>query len=97
MLGLARVKMMGKQNLVEIYTTDWCGFCNRAMNLLKSHNIKYTQYDLTLNREGRKAMSLRAGGKTSVPQIFINDIHIGGSDELIKIALNGSLDNLLNS
>ena len=89
--------MMGEQNLVEIYTTDWCGFCNRAMHLLKSRNIKYTQYDLTLDREGRTAMSLRAGGKTSFPQIFINDIHIGGSDELIKIALNGSLDKLLNS
>ena len=83
-------------NSVEIYTTDFCGFCHRALQLLKSRDIKYTQYDVTLDREGREAMSSRAGGKSSVPQIFINDIHIGGSDELIEIALNGNLDQLLN-
>ena len=83
-------------NLVEIYTTDFCGFCHRALQLLKSRDIKYTQYDVTLDRKGREAMSSRAGGKTSVPQIFINDIHIGGSDELIEMALNGNLEHLLN-
>lgn len=88
---------MVTHNSVEIYTTDFCGFCYRALQLLKSRNIQYTQYDLTLDRDGRKAMSSRAGGKTSVPQIFINNIHIGGSDELIEISLNGSLDKLLNS
>ena len=88
---------MATHNPVEIYTTDFCGFCLRALQLLKSHDIEYTQYDLTLDREGRRLMSNRAGGRTSVPQIFINDIHIGGSDELIEIALNGSLDKLLNS
>ena len=88
---------MVTHNSVEIYTTDFCGFCYRALQLLKSRNIQYTQYDLTLDRDGRKAMSSRAGGKTSVPQIFINNVHIGGSDELIEISLNGSLDKLLNS
>ena len=88
---------MVTHNSVEIYTTDFCGFCYRALQLLKSRNIQYTQYDLTLDRDGRKAMSSRAGGRTSVPQIFINNIHIGGSDELIEISLNGSLDKLLNS
>ena len=83
-------------NLVEIYTTDFCGFCHRALQLLKSRDIKYTQYDVTLDRKGREVMSSRAGGETSVPQIFINDIHIGGSDELIEISLNGNLDQLLN-
>ena len=88
---------MVTHNSVEIYTTDFCGFCYRALQLLKSRNIQYTQYDLTLDRDGRKAMSSRAGGRTSVPQIFINNIHIGGSDELIELSLNGSLDKLLNS
>ena len=88
---------MVTHNSVEIYTTDFCGFCYRALQLLKSRNIQYTQYDLTLDRNGRKAMSSRTGGKTSVPQIFINNIHIGGSDELIELSLNGSLDKLLNS
>ncbi len=88
---------MPLQNLVEIYTTDFCGFCHRALQLLESRDIKYTQYDVTLDREGRKLMANRAGGKTSVPQIFISNNHIGGSDELIKLALNGSLNKLLNS
>ena len=83
-------------NQVEIYTTDFCGYCFRALQLLKSYNISYRQYDLTLDKEGRKAMSNRAGGKTSVPQIFINDIHIGGSEELIELSLNGKLKELLN-
>ena len=83
-------------NQVEIYTTDFCGYCYRALQLLKSYNISYKQYDLTLDKEGRKAMSNRAGGKTSVPQIFINNIHIGGSEELIELLSNGKLKELLN-
>ena len=50
---------------------------------------------MTLDRAGRRAMAKRASGRTSVPQIFINDTHIGGSDELVKIALNGRLNELL--
>ena len=75
---------MGMHNIVEIYTADFCGYCERALQLLKSKDIKYTQYDVTLDRAGRQAMTKRASGKTSVPQIFINNTHIGGSEELIK-------------
>ena len=82
-------------NIVEIYTADFCGYCHRALQLLESRNIEYTQYDVTLDRAGRRAMTKRACGRTSVPQIFINDTHIGGSDELVKIALNGRLNELL--
>jgi len=85
------------RNLVEIYTADFCGYCHRAIKLLKSRDIKYTQYDVTLDRAGRQAMTNRASGRTSVPQIFINDTHIGGSDELVEIALTGRLDELLDS
>ena len=90
-------KKISMHNLVEIYTTDFCGYCHRAIQLLKSRDIEYTQYDVTLDRAGRQAMTQRASGKTSVPQIFINDTHIGGSDELVEIALNGRLDELLAS
>ena len=84
-------------NIVEIYTADFCGYCERALQLLKSKDIKYTQYDVTLDRAGRQAMTKRASGKTSVPQIFINNTHIGGSEELIKITLNGRLNELLSN
>ena len=84
-------------NIVEIYTADFCGYCHRALQLLESRNIEYTQYDVTLDRAGRRAMVKRAFGRTSVPQIFINDTHIGGSDELVKIALNGRLNELLDN
>ena len=83
-------------NLVEIYTADFCGYCHRAIQLLKSRNIEYIQYDVTLDRAGRRAMAERAFGRNSVPQIFINDAYIGGSDELVKIALNGKLNELLD-
>ena len=86
---------MTVHNLVEIYTADFCGYCDRAIQLLKSRNIEYTQYDVTLDRACRRAMAMRASGRTSVPQIFINDTHIGGSDELVKIALNGRLNELI--
>lgn len=84
-------------NSVEIYTSDFCGYCHRAIKLLKSRDIKYTQYDVTVDRAGRQAMTKRASGRTTVPQIFINDTHIGGSDELVEIALNGTLDEMLAS
>ena len=84
-------------NLVEIYTTDFCGYCHRALQLLKTQNIQYKQYDVTLDLVGRKAMTKRAFGRTSVPQIFINNVHVGGSDELIEIHLNGKLDKLLTN
>ncbi len=88
---------MSMRNLVEIYTADFCGYCDRALQLLESRDIKYTQYDITLDRAGRQVMTKRASGRTSVPQVFINDTHIGGSDELVEIALNGRLNELLGS
>ena len=90
------IKEISMSNSVEIYTAGFCGYCHRALQLLKSREIPYTQYDVTLDRLGRKSMTDRAGGSTSVPQIFINDTHIGGSDELLEIALDGRLNELLS-
>ncbi|MBE05254.1 MAG: glutaredoxin 3 [Gammaproteobacteria bacterium] len=79
---------------VEIYTTSLCGFCFRAKQLLKRKNILFREYDVTSDENLRQEMIQRAGSHF-VPQIFINDEHIGGSDELSALELNGELDKKL--
>ncbi len=80
---------------VEIYTSPFCGFCFRAKNLLKSKGVAFTEYDIFMDGKLKKAMVDRAGGRTSVPQVFIDDRHIGGSDELHALDAEGGLDPLL--
>ena len=66
---------------VEIYTSMFCGFCHRAKRLLDSKGVSYTEIDVMLDAKRRQEMRERAGGRTSVPQIFIGGAHIGGSAE----------------
>lgn len=80
---------------IEIYTTGFCPFCVRAKRLLDSENLAYEEIDVSLSRAAREAMSQRAEGRTSVPQIFIDDIPIGGSDELAHLHRAGTLDKLV--
>lgn len=80
---------------VEIYTGMMCGFCTRALHLLDSKNVPYEQIDVSLSSELRAQMRSRAGGKTSVPQIFIDGDHIGGCRELYALENAGHLDGLL--
>jgi len=80
---------------VEIYTAMMCGYCNRAIRLLESKNISYEEIDVSLNADLRARMRSRANGKTSVPQIFIDDDHIGGCSELYALENAGHLDKLL--
>ena len=80
---------------VEIYTSALCGFCTAAKRLLKAKNVEFTEIDVTMDRQLRAAMTERAGGKTSVPQIFINDNGIGGCDDLYALDHAGALDDLL--
>ena len=80
---------------VEIYTSALCGFCTAAKRLLNSKEVDYIEIDVTMDRGMRAAMTERAGGKTSVPQIFINDEGIGGCDDLYALNDNGRLDSLL--
>ena len=80
---------------VEIYTSSLCGYCFAAKRLLDSKNIAYREIDVTFDRAGRDAMTARADGRTSVPQIFINDNGIGGCDELHALEHAGRLDQLL--
>ena len=81
---------------VEIYTSAVCGFCTAAKRLLDSKNIDYTEIDVTFNRPTRQAMTERAGGKTSVPQIFVDNIGIGGCDDLYALNDADQLDKLIN-
>ena len=76
---------------IEIYTTMICPYCIRAKRLLASENLSYEEIDVSVSREARTAMSKRANGRTSVPQIFINDTHIGGSDDLAILHRTGKL------
>ena len=80
---------------VEIYTTMACPFCTRAVSLLSAKNIDLKKIDVTLSTAKRQAMRRRANGQTSVPQIFINDDHIGGCDDLFLLDQAGHLDKLL--
>jgi glutaredoxin 3 len=80
---------------VEIYTTQFCGYCVRAKQLLKRKGVAFDEFDVSLDDAKREAMSQRAGGRTTVPQIFINGQHIGGSDDLYALDSRGGLDPLL--
>lgn len=80
---------------IEIYTGPLCGFCFRAKRLLDSKGAAYREFDLGRNPERREEMIARAGGRTTVPQIFVDGRHIGGSDELAALDAEGALDRLL--
>lgn len=80
---------------VEIYTKAFCPYCTRAMSLLGSKQVAVAEYDITLGGPRRAEMLARAPGSTTVPQIFINDAHVGGSDELAALDRAGKLDALL--
>ncbi|MXP28529.1 glutaredoxin 3 [Porphyrobacter algicida] len=80
---------------ITIYTKFGCGFCARAKRLLDSKSVDYTEHDITMGGPERQAMLDRAPGARTVPQIFIGDHHVGGSDELAALEQSGKLDDLL--
>ncbi|RMF09883.1 MAG: glutaredoxin 3 [Alphaproteobacteria bacterium] len=80
---------------VEIYTTMMCPYCYRAKNLLESKGVAYQEIDVGMDPDRRAEMIERAGGRRTVPQIFINGRHVGGSDELASLDAAGKLDELL--
>ncbi len=86
---------MSKLANIEIYTRPGCGFCMRALKLLNRKNLAYHEYDIWDELERKKEMLKRANGKNTVPQIFINNQHIGGCDEIMALEMNGELDLLL--
>lgn len=80
---------------VEIYTKQTCGFCIRAKKLLDMKKVKYTEYPVDMGGTKKAEMVERAGGRMTVPQIFIDGRHIGGCDALMALEYDGKLDGLL--
>lgn len=80
---------------VEIYTWQTCPFCIRAKMLLGWKGVKFTEYKIDGDENARNQMAERANGRRSVPEIFINNQHIGGCDELYALDKSGELDKLL--
>ena len=79
---------------VVMYTTSWCPYCERARKLLNAKNVSFSEIDIESAPEKRAEMRTRSG-RTSVPQIFIGDHHVGGSDDLHALEDAGKLDSLL--
>jgi glutaredoxin 3 len=81
--------------LIEIYTTPYCPYCARAKALLREKGVAFEETDISQNEGQRATMIERAGGRYTVPQIFIDGRHIGGCDDLVALAAEGGLDPLL--
>ncbi|MCW2275651.1 glutaredoxin 3 [Rhodoblastus acidophilus] len=80
---------------VEIYTTATCPYCMRAKMLLAEKNVSFTEISVDGDPVLRGTMTQRAQGRTTVPQIFIGDRHVGGCDDLYALESDGALDSLL--
>lgn len=80
---------------VEIYTTPLCGYCHAAKRLLTQKGVAFTEIDVSRDPALRNAMVARAGGRRTVPQIFVGDTHVGGCDDLYALDGAGRLDPLL--
>ncbi len=81
---------------VEIYSGPSCPYCVRAKSLLDKKGVEYTDYNIASDPKLLTEMGERTNGARSIPQIFINDKHIGGCDELYSLNDKGELDGLLN-
>lgn len=80
---------------VEVYSTFLCGYCYRAKKLLESKGVAYEDIDVMLQPGRRAEMVARSGGRTSVPQIFVDDVHVGDCGDLYALEATGRLDAIL--
>ena len=80
---------------IEIYTTNYCPFCVKAKSLLKKKSIIFSEIDISNNEALREKMTKMANGARSVPQIFVDNVHIGDCDKIYKLDQEKKLDKLL--
>ena len=83
--------------VVEIYTKTFCPYCWRAKLLLESKGVEYKEIAVDFGGEMKQVMVQRASGRTTVPQIFIGEVHVGGCDDLVALDRAGKLDPLLKA
>jgi glutaredoxin 3 len=83
------------QPRILMYTTSWCPYCERARRLLKSKGATFEEIDIETG-QGKRAEMRERSGRDTVPQIFIGDSHVGGSDDLAALEASGKLDALLS-
>jgi len=82
-------------NKITIYLTQTCGFCHAAKRLLEKSGISYYEIDISSDLEGREEMMKKSNGMRTVPQIFLNNKHVGGFSELYILQQSGGLEKLL--
>ncbi len=82
---------------ITIYTKGWCPYCSAAKTLLKEKGAAFTEIDIEAKPEKRAEMIQKAGGRTTVPQIFFDDRHVGGCDDLYALDDRGQLEPLLQA
>ena len=80
---------------IVIYTADNCPYCTTAKKLLDSKGLSYSEINISNDNEKRKDLMQKSGGQRAVPQIFINDQHIGGHSDLSKLSIQGKLEKIL--
>lgn len=80
---------------ITIYTKPFCPFCIRAVSLLEKKGVAFTEIEAAFDAAKRQEMMARSGGRATFPQIFINDQHIGGCDDMMALEADGKLDPLL--
>ena len=80
---------------VTIYTKTWCPYCQAAKELLDQKGVAFTEFEVTKEPSRRQEMLAKSGGRSTVPQIFIGDRHVGGCDDLYALDSRGELDRLL--
>lgn len=83
--------------VVEIYTKSFCPYCWRAKSLLEAKGVEYKEIAVDFGGELKQAMMRRSKGRTTVPQIFIGAVHVGGCDDLVALEREGKLDQLLRA
>jgi glutaredoxin 3 len=81
---------------ITVYTTGWCGYCRRAKALLTDKKLAFQEIDVEADAKLREDMVARSG-RSSVPQIFVGDTHVGGCDDLLALERDGGLDRLIGA